>query len=341
MITTTLADQINVLSVATGILQIFFIAGILAAFVLVRLVVGRAPGAVPACPRCSYCVEGLTTNICPECGIDLSESGVHRYGRRRVSRWYRVIVTVVIALFLFPESVRLTEQFWIDTSGDLLGRVEVHNGRAEASIRLRADASSFTRVTAIYPDFSTTYVDDIQSMPPADLPTGEWTPPQPLRLMIRRNDGSGRDYLIEPTANAGWSAREVPEFLAYAQGNGSEGLQTAESQGELIEMMAARIKKDLLNPDTQEIGPSAASQLLSGAMDHMMDQQSPRYTSEVMSSLGGNSMMSTIVKSSSNKVDHQWLAMGAWILIWMLILVVIVTPGTQVSPWPPADHPDQ
>jgi hypothetical protein len=159
--------------------------------------------------------------------------------------------------------------------------------------------------------------------------------------MVRRSDGSGRDYLIEPTANAGWSAREVPEFLAYVQGNGSEGLQTAESQGELVEMMTARIKKDLLHPDTQEIGPSAASQLLSGTMDHMMDQQSPRYTSEVMSSLGGNSLMSTIVRMSSNKIDHHWLAMGAWILIWMLILAIVVAPGNQVSPWPPAADSNQ
>ena len=329
------------LSVATGILQILFIVGILASFVLVALVVGRAPGSVPACPRCFYCVEGLGKNICPECGLDLSQSGVHTHGRRRVSRWYRAIITVVIACFLFPESVRLTEQFWIDTSGDLLGRVDLHNGRAEGSIRLRADASSFTSVTAIYPDFSVTYVDDIQSMPPANLPTGDWMPPQPLRLMVRRNDGSGRDYLIEPTANAGWSVREVPEFLAYAEQNETEGRQTAKSQDELADMMAARIKKDLLKPDTQEVGPSAASQLLSGMMDHMMNQQNPRYTSEVMSSLGGNSMMSTIVRSSSNKIDHHWPAIGAWVLIWMLILTIVVIPHTPRSPWPPASDLNQ
>ena len=166
-------------------------------------------------------------------------------------------------------------------------------------------------------------------------------PPQPLRLMVRRSDGSGRDYLIEPTGNAGWSVREVPEFLAYAEQNENEGRQTVESQEELADLMAARIKKDLLQPDAEEVGPSAASQLLSGMMDHMMNEQSPRYTSEVMSSLGGNSLMSTIVRMSSNKVDHHWPAMGAWILIWMLILAIVVTPGTRMSPWPPADHPDQ
>lgn len=36
----------------------------------------RRPSAEPVCGRCGYCVTGLTTFICPECGSDLREVGI-------------------------------------------------------------------------------------------------------------------------------------------------------------------------------------------------------------------------------------------------------------------------
>ena len=333
--------MIIAMSVATGILQLLQIAGVLGIVVLIVMVVGRAHRAVPACPGCRYCVEALATNICPECGLDLSQSGVHAIGRRRVSRWYRLITAVLIACCLCPTYVQFTEEFWIGTSGDLLGRIESFNGRVEASIKLSDEASSFNSVSVIYPDFSVTHVDDIQSMRPADLPTGEWTPPQPLRLMIRRNNGSGRDYLFEPVLDGGWSVREVPDFLSYGEQNVTENLQTAATADELTAMTASRVEQDHMEDDTPDIGPTAAAQLLSGMVDYMMERQSPSYSDEVMSSLRGNSMMSTVVERSRNQVHHHWLALGSWVLLWILILAIVVTPGSPRSPWPQTDQLNQ
>ena len=51
----------------------------------------RRPSAEPVCGRCGYCVTGLTTFICPECGSDLREVGIvggcHAGGASSPAQW--------------------------------------------------------------------------------------------------------------------------------------------------------------------------------------------------------------------------------------------------------------
>ena len=77
-----------------------------AAFLIVVAIVwwrrtGRRQAAVmPLCGKCGYCVRGVPTFTCPECGADLREVGiVGPHGRRRWSTWLPVLVWTVLLPF--------------------------------------------------------------------------------------------------------------------------------------------------------------------------------------------------------------------------------------------------
>jgi hypothetical protein len=47
---------------------------------------GSKAAEAPACGRCGYCVRGITTLVCPECGADLREVGIVGPGMRKAPR---------------------------------------------------------------------------------------------------------------------------------------------------------------------------------------------------------------------------------------------------------------
>src|SRR5688572_23757491 len=74
-----------------------------AAFVVVTTVRRGAAGAgrrveVPSCGSCGYCVIGLETMTCPECGKDLREVGILTPGTAKpMSRGGRVFVWTLVS----------------------------------------------------------------------------------------------------------------------------------------------------------------------------------------------------------------------------------------------------
>lgn len=46
----------------------------------------RKAGSEPTCGRCGYAVTGLTTFVCPECGVDLREAGIVPAARPRTAK---------------------------------------------------------------------------------------------------------------------------------------------------------------------------------------------------------------------------------------------------------------
>lgn len=85
---------------------------ILAAIVGAALMLLRRPGKrtnqdTPACGQCGYCVRGLPTFTCPECGSDLREVGIVRPDMRRGlgAGWRMILWTLVLSITALMISV--------------------------------------------------------------------------------------------------------------------------------------------------------------------------------------------------------------------------------------------
>jgi hypothetical protein len=62
------------------------------------------------CPKCGYALAGLSTRICPECGVEFSPALIERANRRRRRRQWLIALAVTAFAIYSPFSWLL----WID-----------------------------------------------------------------------------------------------------------------------------------------------------------------------------------------------------------------------------------
>lgn len=117
-------------------LLILSVTGVVVALVVV-LIKGTRPVTVPECAKCGYCVKGLPTQICPECGSDLRQVGILEPGMRRPSGTRRLAILLWTVLLPVPA--------WM-VSGSLYPTLVpwTHEKSAKRAIFVQTDRSRIT-----------------------------------------------------------------------------------------------------------------------------------------------------------------------------------------------------
>ena len=80
-------------------LVVFGLVILLALRMIARAAWLPCPAADPICPKCSYCITGLTVARCPECGVDMAEIGIIPRGSRAEPFLFPLIGYSIFAIF--------------------------------------------------------------------------------------------------------------------------------------------------------------------------------------------------------------------------------------------------
>ena len=303
---------------------------------------GRKHRVTPGCPQCLYCVTGTTGNICPECGNDLSVSGIYLHGRRRIGRFYRFIIVMIFMWLLWPFYANSTQNFWAQAAWDLYGDNDELAGSSRVQYDLFPEKSRFSTILAIYPDPLTVLPS------PVGGPQSVWLPPQPVRLALIHKDGSRRDYLIESTSpdQTTWETQRVAT-LANAKGDTFRpGPAVDGSRDEIEDVIVKRIQQDGETDIEEDRGVLLAAALANRMVGIMMDWEPPFEVPSVFVGDAGyadvrmlSNYQSDIFTVPSPRVGPYWFIISTWSLLWLFILVLVLIPGTRTDPWNPEDHP--
>ncbi|MCH2132750.1 MAG: hypothetical protein MK116_03270 [Phycisphaerales bacterium] len=320
---------------------------VFAVLLMVLLVIGlrgRVIPESPACAKCRYCVARITTSTCPECGADLAACGVLDGRRQPISRWIRVILVALVSLFLFGGYAELTDRYWRQFSESVFGRSETFSGRSTGHARPRADASSLKEVLVAYPDVSvvsSTLAASNSNRGNMLAPTGPWTPPQPLRLIVQSTEGIRHDFTIEPLDTAGDMTRwRVTEVMPLTADPGTVIIAdpvTASSRDELPSMIMQQVTAVIPPRDGDDPGAAIAGDLVAKMIANMM-QDDPDGSMSIgirRDGVRASGVSSNIARRTSLRVPVHQLAVSTWFVFWLVVLVLVLIPGRRPQPWDP------
>ncbi|MCH2132751.1 MAG: hypothetical protein MK116_03275 [Phycisphaerales bacterium] len=305
---------------------------------LVFLVRGRPHRVTPACPRCRYCLTGTTSTTCPECGHDLTTSGVYLNGRRRWPRLIRAVIVIVIAILSFLPYRYVTQSSWRYWAMDTFGGPQSWTGGATGIVKLDPQQCQAVEVTIIYPDPE--HADLRSATSNGDI--YYWNPPEPVRLMMAQADGSRREYVIEPNSNdpQRWTIQRVQPMFGPSDQALSTDPVIAERLEDFYRVISERIDRDGTTPPGDDPGPRVAA-----AMAEMMIRVMLAETSAYPTYPFNDSDMSAVIHSDVNftakkgatipHVQGNWFMLASWFLFWLIVLLIVIAPGSPTDPWEP------
>ena len=302
---------------------------------------GRKHQVTPGCPRCLYCVTGTTGNICPECGNDLAGSGIYLHGRRRIGRLYRLVIVMIFVWLLWPFYANSTQNFWAQAAIDLFGVDDDLGGHHRLEYRLYPDKSRFSGMFVLYPDPLTITPSAVGD------PVSVWTPPQPVRLRLVEKGGVHREYLITSASedHSIWQAQRVATLSRNTNNTFKPGPPTEGSRDAISDIVLKRIQQD----DEVQFADDRGVQLAGAITQHMAEIMmgwTPAFegppTFVVDNGFSDVQMLTNhehaITTVPVPRVGWYWPMMVSWSLLWLIILVITLLPGTRTDPWNPDDH---
>ncbi len=289
-----------------GALDAFLIALLLLAAGLAVFFLRRRrrdlPGAEPVCGKCGYCVKGLTTFVCPECGSDLREVGIIRSqlnaGVKTQRPWWpafgwilgwsvaigcvAVVLTVAVANWVWP--VRWTRSVTLDLRA--------------AGDRYRIDVAG----VSVQSVWGTARVIESAALPPTTVSVAIRGPKlPPVRLAV---DGSGR--IVDSQAPGRPATSSVPDLALLQQMMQQAGLEQTDPRchAEAVSLL------DLLQASRQTTLDEAVRRLQLAAQRNGTGWPF--------------SVSSYIDRSLTGMKALYWLSAGGWGAAWLAGIAVIL-----------------
>ncbi|MCH2132752.1 MAG: hypothetical protein MK116_03280 [Phycisphaerales bacterium] len=308
------------------------------AFVLAFLVRGRRHRVTPACPRCRYCLTGTASTTCPECGHDLSESGVYLHGRNRWPRLIRAIIVIAMALLVLLPYRYVTLSYWDSWATNMFGVPASWAGSVTGNVMLNPDRCRDSQITVIYPDPAQHGF--LPATSPGDL--YYWNPPEPVRVMMVQADGNRRDYVIESVSSdhQRWEIRRVQPMVGPAGPAFSADPAVAERPEDFYRVIGERIDRDGDTAPGEDPGPRVAATFAQIIIESMLAEDMTFTLSWRPSESGAvaHSSINSAASRSTNRPSTQgpWIMLASWFLFWLIVLLIVIAPGSPTDPWEPA-----
>lgn len=344
---------------------IFWLAVVVCPCLLILgiLVRGRRCPELPACPRCRHCVRGHPGSTCSECGCDLLERGVVESRRKRVGRGWRLLALLALAVIGFYFASALT---WGLVGEFLFWNITPrwwHGGSSHMEIS-HLKRGPVTRIRVTYPGWIDPDVSTLNRSGTGSSMKSkrvEWLHGQefPVRLDLTPVDGPTRAVLIE-REGAQFELRAMPspngpdrpgrviatttkDQLQATIGSWlvEEGLaQTPETPiAGLADHMVVKMAKAASEYESSPANATTAPGSFSPGdiWDSTEWDKQVAYRDAVgwkgLSSSGG---MSSI---RDTQYVQPWMVLAPiWVLLWIIIGLFVLLPGTRMSPWTPAEN---
>ena len=291
--------------------------GVLILFI--RLLRGRLIRHGPVCARCEYDLRTTTSNTCPECGADLTVTGVFLAGRQPSPRWTRTLTLCLIGLILYPVYVRIAGPL----AQAIIDRVDPNTSVNTGQYRLTADflpgTSAYESIEVLYPAHDPGLANAIE-------------------IGVTFPDASTRTLYLEPLSNpeqiTGQSKWAMQTGGAETNNQLPATINTNNISQTVMGWMAHNVNLD----DPWDSGRFIAARMVQALVNQLGDPQRTVITQDIQGESGRLMVSIGYENSSSNIVftsQWTWLLLAvSWLLIMGVLFLFLCTSRSRTTSWP-------
>ena len=322
-----------------GLLLLISTPGIVILFIYAR---GKRLDEVPACPRCRHCVREIPDSHCPECGHDLSTTGVITEPFLRPRRPLRLRALAICFVLSLCLAAMMIGRGASNLTTSLVGIQERLSGIKSMDVNLLPNANysgPVRQITVAWPG----WLDPAQIVETTNADP-EWIHPGifPTRLSLTTEDGGTHEILVTHSGdrielNQASSSPMADEMGPLVSSGDSSSLQQqleswmqekqlAGNDGQSFINLSQHLVQNMLDADAAFRNGAAGTGLMLPSTSTPEFQHFQQQLRLVGLASGGNS---GYARMNASPTLSFFILLTAFVLVWIPIAVIVLMEPQQ------------